>query len=51
MKVQNAVVVTLTWIWALASHFKVSYQSFFVFFVMGKALSGELSCMETGLVA
>ena len=30
-----------------ASHFKVLRQS--VFYVMGKVLSGELSCMGTGL--
>ena len=30
------------------SHFKVLRQSFL--FVMGKALSGELSCTGTGLV-
>ena len=33
--------------WALASHFKVLHQNFL--YVMGKALSGELSCMGTGL--
>ena len=33
--------------WVLASHFKVLHQSV-VFYVMGKALSGKLSC--TGLV-
>ena len=32
----------------LASHIKVSHQGFF--YVMGKALSGELSCAGTGLV-
>ena len=42
MKVKRAIVVTLTWMWALASLFKV-------FYVMGKALSGELSCTVTGL--
>ena len=30
----------------MASHFEVLRESFFV---MGKALSGELSCMGTGL--
>ena len=32
----------------MESHFKVLQQSFYV---MGKAFSGELSCMWTGLVA
>ena len=32
---------------ALASHFRLLLQSFFS--VMGKALSGELSSMQTGL--
>ena len=32
---------------SLASHFKILPQSFFV---VGKALSGELSCMGTGLI-
>ena len=50
MKVQRTIVVTLTSAWALAlvSHFKVLHQSFYF---MGKALSGELSCMRTGLVS
>ena len=44
-KVQRAtcIVVTLMWAWALLSHFQVLY-------VLCKALSGELSCMGTGLV-
>ena len=48
MKPQRAIVVTLTLASGLASHLKVIRQSFF--YVMGKALSGELSCMGTGLV-
>ena len=47
MKVQRAIVVTSASAWAWASHLKVLRQSFFV---MGKALSGELSCKGTGLV-
>ena len=39
MKVQRAIVVTLTSAWALVSHFKI-YVKFF--HVMGKALSGKL---------
>ena len=46
MKVQRAIVVTL--MSALASHFKVLRQSFYV---MGKALSSKLSCAGTGLVS
>ena len=48
-KVQGATVVTLTSALAsvLASHFKVLCQ---IFYVMGKALTGKLSCMRTGLV-
>ena len=47
--VQRAAVVTLTlaWAWALPLHFKVLCQSFCV---MGKALSGKVSCSGTGLV-
>ena len=45
-KVQGAIVVTLTW--ALASHFKFYDRVFFN--LMGKALSGNLSCMWTGLL-
>ena len=45
MKVQRAIVVTLTS--ALTSDFKVLRQRFYV---MGKALSGELYCTGTGLV-
>ena len=50
MIVQGAVVVTLTWALATgwASHFKVLCQRFF--YIMGKALSGKLSCTGTGLV-
>ena len=50
LPVQRAIVVTLTpaLTWALASHFKVLCQSFL--YVMGKALSGELSCTGTDLV-
>ena len=42
-KVQTAIVVTLklAWAWAVTSHFKVYVK---VFYVMGKALLGELSC-------
>ena len=40
--------MTLTSASLLASHFKVFRQSFF--YVMGKALSDELSCTETDLV-
>ena len=40
--------VTLTLASALVSHFKVLHQSFYI---MGKALSGELSCTGTGLVS
>ena len=32
----------------LASHYKVLCQNYF--YLMGKALSGELSCIRTGLV-
>ena len=45
-KVQRAVVDTLTL--ALASRFKVYLSKFL--YVMGKALSGELSCTGTDLV-
>ena len=45
MKVQRAIVVTLTSAWV--SHLKVLHR--FFFYVMGKALSGELSCMGIGL--
>ena len=49
MKVWRAVVVRLTsalvFAWALLSHFKVLHESFF--YVMGKALSDKLSCMQT----
>ena len=48
MKVQRVIVVTLMSAWVLASHLKVLHQIFF--YVIGKALSGELSCMGTGLV-
>ena len=40
------VVVTLKWAWEWAS-IETLQQ---VFYVVGKALSGELSCMQTGLV-
>ena len=45
-KVQGAIVVILMGSCAWVSHFV--YLKFF--YVMGKAQSGELSCMETGLV-
>ena len=44
-KVQRAIIVTLTSASAHTLKFFVK-----VFYVMGKALSGELSSMETGLV-
>ena len=47
MKVQRTIVVSLMPVWALASHLTVLHQTFFV---MGKALSGELSCTGTCLV-
>ena len=47
-KVQRAIVVTLMSAPALASHFKVLRQNYF--YVMGKALSGKLSGIGTGLV-
>ena len=49
MKVHGAIVVTLTSVWALASHYKVLHLNFF-FYIMGKALSGKLSCTGTGPV-
>ena len=48
MLVQGAIVVTQTSASVWVSHFKVLCQSFF--YVMGKALSGELSCTGPGLV-
>ena len=42
------VTLMLESVWALASHSKVLRQSFF--YAVGKALSGELSCMGQGLV-
>ena len=47
VRVQRAIVVTLTTASALASHFKVLRQ---YFYIMGKALSGELFYTGTGLV-
>ena len=44
MKVERAIVVTLTSALALALHFKVLH-----FYAMGKVLSGDLSCTWTGL--
>ena len=46
MKIQKTT-VALTLASVLASHFKVLCQSFYV---IGKALSGKLSCRGTGLV-
>ena len=48
MKVQRAIAVILVSAVTRVSHFKVLCQSFF--YVMGKALSYELSCTRTGLV-
>ena len=45
---QGTIVVTLTSTSASVAHLKVLRQM--CFYVMGKALSGELSCMGTGLV-
>ena len=39
--------VSIGLVWRWASHFKLDIK---VFYVIGKALSGELSCMGTGLV-
>ena len=41
--------MTLIWVSMLVSQLKVLHQSV-VLYVMGKALSGKLSCTGTGLV-
>ena len=47
MKVQRPIVVTMMLVWVCAPTLKFYAK---VFYVIGKALSGKLSCMGTGLV-